>query len=459
MPSSSSSSSVSSVSIVPKRKTKRESPRLQKKRKSLADLPTANKKKKKTKKPKKPRAPRTTNYTEEEEKILSQAFCCATTDPLVGTDQKGQDFWKKVKANFDILLQKFVEESGSDLAVKERTHDSLMHKFQRQIQKDVQLFNSYFLNVHNGKPSGWTKEMKMIEAADRFNEAQGRAFKFMHCVDILQAIPKFDPLIAGELEEDGDEAPVHNQLGNTMGGKMERPIGTKSAKKMERDNRSLASNLASIEDKKLASIDKLGEATEKLAMASYYQGDTNVLMQQIQFYQSIGSSQLAAECMNQLKERQAEQRAYFTKVPDSVATPPTVAPAPAPVAFVNIPAKPGIDTPNRSTTSSGAPKLGSDDEEEEKDDEEETNEEEEKEDTKSPAVVLQIDESDEEEDESKVDEAEEKPPSAAALASSMRYSRHATRNDISVVAARKKAAAEKRAAAKKKADAKNITAI
>ena len=134
-----------------------------KKRKSVAGLPTANAKKKKTtkktvnkekkKKAVKKRAPRSTNYTEEEEKILSQAFCCATTDPLVGTDQKGQDFWKKVKANYDILFQKFVEKSDSAcLVVTDRDPPSHMHKFQRQIQKDVQLFNSYFYNVTKEKP-------------------------------------------------------------------------------------------------------------------------------------------------------------------------------------------------------------------------------------------------------------------------------------------------------------------
>ena len=206
--------------------------------------------------------------------MLSKAFCSVTEDPLVGTDQKGSVFWKKVQLKFAVLYQEYVldaEEAGSDcIVVTARDQGSLMNRFKKQIQYEVNLFNGYYLTVTKEKPSGWSKEMMFAEAAQRFNEAQGKAFKCMHCVDILHTIPKFDPFIGGE-EEDTAVPAVHNQLGNTMGGSFTRPMGAKSAKKIERDNRSLATNLASIESKKLAGLQGLGNSTERIAMAMHYQ--------------------------------------------------------------------------------------------------------------------------------------------------------------------------------------------
>ena len=88
---------------------------------------------------------RALNYTEEEDKCLAQAFCSVTGDPTVGTDQKGADFWGKVKAKFDTLYKAYVDGCDDDVLAIEngRDQNSLTNRFQKALQKETFLFNSY----------------------------------------------------------------------------------------------------------------------------------------------------------------------------------------------------------------------------------------------------------------------------------------------------------------------------
>ena len=100
------------------------------------------------------------------------AFASVTTDPRKGTDQTSTEFWNKVKAKYDTLYQPKSDDDQNFVAV-ERTPGALISRFQKQIQKDVNVFNAYYHTVTNENHSGWDKQMNLDAAAERFNEGTG----------------------------------------------------------------------------------------------------------------------------------------------------------------------------------------------------------------------------------------------------------------------------------------------
>ena len=111
-----------------------------------------------------------------------------------------------------------------------------------------------------------------------------KEFKYMHCVDILQVLPKFDPMIEEDIdlsmavdltaEEDaeGDKKPAAvNGFGAPMGAAFKRPIGSKAAKAGRKDEYSVASMESSKIDaiREMTSTHKL--LTQEIKMNTHYQ--------------------------------------------------------------------------------------------------------------------------------------------------------------------------------------------
>jgi hypothetical protein len=94
----------------------------------------------------------------------------------------------------------------------------------------MNLFMSFLKRVYECPPSGVPKEEWPNIAAENFHEHHDRHFKFLHCVSILNQLPKFDPGSAVDPDtvieiddedvdmEDGDKKPsARNKIGNPMG--------------------------------------------------------------------------------------------------------------------------------------------------------------------------------------------------------------------------------------------------
>jgi hypothetical protein len=91
-------------------------------------------------------------------------------------------------------------------------------------------------------PSGVNTEEEIHKVAtDNYRDADGHAFAFCYCVEVLQKLPKFNPMVhdadrtsefAAEVS-DGDKKPAAsvNKTGAPMGASLKQPSGSKRAKK------------------------------------------------------------------------------------------------------------------------------------------------------------------------------------------------------------------------------------
>jgi hypothetical protein len=127
------------------------------------------------------------NYTTEEDLIICKAFVNVSTDPTAGTNQKADDFWSKVAVKFTDLQ---ATESEVEVVGHTRDADSIMNRFQRQIQKAVNKFNKYYKEHKEINPSGWNEEKFIQAATDSYLEHEGRPFKWQHCIETLHQMKR-----------------------------------------------------------------------------------------------------------------------------------------------------------------------------------------------------------------------------------------------------------------------------
>ena len=247
------------------------------------------------------------NYTTEEDLFICKAFVSVSTDPTHGTNQKGDDFWSKVAVKFADLQ---ATESEVEVVGHTRDGDSIMNRFQRQIQRAVNKFNKYYKEHKEVNPSGWNEEKFIQAATDSFLEHEGKPFKWQNCIAILHQMPKFNPMMAHHEEEDdnpgvGDDDSNnskrgHNKIGGVMGDSMDRPIGSKAAKRLKKEEISLIT----VQSAKVDSMKELTGATNKLADALVTKAKHDTWMKQATFFANIGNMGKAQEFMQKLEQDQ-----------------------------------------------------------------------------------------------------------------------------------------------------------
>ena len=135
-----------------------------------------------------------------------------------------------------------------DLSLLEsRTSVSVKNRFQRHIQKDLQLHNACHKHYKDKNPSGWNLQQILEAAAEKFRDIHGRPFRFGNCVETLHKLPKFQPNYkdpdADEGSDNEGKKPSHNSIGKVMGHTVPRPMGQKKAKAaMKEDSVTVSSN-------------------------------------------------------------------------------------------------------------------------------------------------------------------------------------------------------------------------
>ena len=229
---------------------------------------------------------RTRNFVQEENIWLARAYVNVSENPVKGVGQKIDVFWRQIKQSFDVLK---AEEGYQESQTKDVdwSWEQLRERFQRAIARPVLKFNKYYKQVKTENPSGANQDDILELAAERYREAEGRAFTLTACVAVLHEMPRFDPMIeletisvdddeeeedAGggvEVEEDGEKKPAAkkspvNTVGTPMGANMVRPMGSKMAKKMYKDEVSMSS---SGESAKAEAVAKLADTQSQLVAA------------------------------------------------------------------------------------------------------------------------------------------------------------------------------------------------
>lgn len=170
------------------------------------------------------------NFRPEEDVSICKAFVYATLNSEKGADQSAAEFWGEVGHAFRQNMQKVRVDNPSFPHIL-RMDTPIKNRWINYIQKETQLFIGEWRKIEKKPPSGTTFEKRKEMAAQKFLEIFEHKFKFMHCVDTLKVLPKFDP----EMEGEGDKL-VNNSSAPIASG-MQRPVGQKKAKAAEKYNR------------------------------------------------------------------------------------------------------------------------------------------------------------------------------------------------------------------------------
>ena len=83
------------------------------------------------------------SWNQTEDVQLCRAWVHISHDPVVGTDQKADVFWKRVLENFELLMSTVSEE---DVVPTTRTQCSIRNRF-KTIQSEISKFVGYFSTV------------------------------------------------------------------------------------------------------------------------------------------------------------------------------------------------------------------------------------------------------------------------------------------------------------------------
>lgn len=270
----------------PKNSRKKASTKVNKAPASVNKAPTSDSKK------------RPKNFTEEEDVLICRAFVNISENPIIGNDQKSADFWSAVQKKYRELVVEELEE-GFHI----RDADAIRNRFGRHIQKDVYVFNGHYKTCKENKQSGYVEDNYFHDALELYLEMEGKPFRFAKCVDILHQMPKFNPMTkndkANNLLEDttsDDDSAQMNQPSEPMGSKLPRPIGSKAAKKLVKDEKQKEHQT----QKKEMMVDRMANASERLAKAIEDKSKRDSALKMASIYASLGDTTRAKELLDEL---------------------------------------------------------------------------------------------------------------------------------------------------------------
>ncbi|KAK9935368.1 hypothetical protein M0R45_022471 [Rubus argutus] len=185
------------------------------------------------------KAKRAKNFSTEEDKLLVSAWLNTTLDPIIGNDQKGAAYWKRI-------WEYFYAEKNFELEC-ERNQGSLMHRWSG-IQLDVNKFCGIYAEIERTRASGTTEQDRIMEAKQKFRSDRGYNFAYEHCWHLLKFHPKWNlelsrkkpknthgasPATSSPVTPSPTSDTINLVDGDNEGNEspfLERPIGKKAAK-------------------------------------------------------------------------------------------------------------------------------------------------------------------------------------------------------------------------------------
>lgn len=183
------------------------------------------------------------NFNSWEDFAISSSFANTSSDPHRGVNQRGNQFWGRVHANYAEL------HSQTDIRIKLnpelRTKDQISNRF-KAISREMNYFFGILRQIETEEPSGTPKEKYPDLAIERFVKIHKRQFKLKDCIEPLKPIVRYNEhgkptlwavlnehLASSESEAERSAAPVDaastNMASCVMGSHMSRPIGKKKA--------------------------------------------------------------------------------------------------------------------------------------------------------------------------------------------------------------------------------------
>jgi hypothetical protein len=183
----------------------------------------------------------------------------------------------------------------------------------------MSIYNRYYKQVKECPPSRTTEEEWYKTAADNYRDAEAHSFAFLHCVEILQQLPKFNPMIddadrSSDVvaeDSDADKKPVAsvNKIGAPMGASLKRPPGSKKAKKelLLRDtslsgSTQLVQQMGRIAD----SHNRIAAVFEKQTEQSNIKDQVSSVQVEYAMHRDMGKDEATMGCIARIQQLQRE---------------------------------------------------------------------------------------------------------------------------------------------------------
>ena len=258
---------------------------------------------------------RSPNFTEDEDLLLVKCWVNCTENPIHGTGQSSKFFWGCVGYRFRQLyhtMECFVEGLV-------RPDQACKNRWLRHIHPCTQKYNKYWRDLVDSKPSGWVVADLPPAAEARYEEMEGKPFLWMHCIDILQKVPKYAPMVKEIVSTaPASDALAINVMGTAMGSQLIRPIGCKAAKKKLKEDASQVS----VSISKAKSYQGLTDATSRLVDATENRTKVEGLNKMAELYFKMGMMEKAAACLEEVRDAMAKKPAAAVTI-DRADTPLT----------------------------------------------------------------------------------------------------------------------------------------
>jgi hypothetical protein len=278
------------------------------------------------------RPAKATNFVALEDMALCKAYVNVTLNPInAAVRQKSSAFWDHIHRKYCALLK---EENPAEV-LTDRDAESLKNRFQRKIQKKMNVYNEYYKQVKECPPSGVNMDDEYHKlAADNYRDAEGHAFPFSHCVEVLQQLPTFNPMVddADRSSEfaaqafDGDKKPAAsvNKIGAPMGAPSKQPPGSETAnKELHLRDMSLSrpTSASSAAMERIAESHSIIASTlQKLSRMQHFDTQMTALQIEYNMHQGVGDLDAARLCISKMQHLRKQFQASTTTATTSSVT-------------------------------------------------------------------------------------------------------------------------------------------
>ncbi|XP_004293182.1 PREDICTED: glutathione S-transferase T3-like [Fragaria vesca subsp. vesca] len=201
---------------------------------------------------KKAAAPRQANFSIEEDKLLVSAWLNISLDPVKGTGQKRQQFWKRITKYFE----------DNKTWTGERSTKSLINRWST-ISSSVSKFCGHYSSIEHLRRSGYTEQDKIVEAKETYKKEERHAFVLDHCWVVLRFQQKWMDEHQNQeskrqqqkvrSSKNHDSINLEDDLEAPEPASLKRPIGRKAAKEANKKAKSNDEGSANEKESKIRS--------------------------------------------------------------------------------------------------------------------------------------------------------------------------------------------------------------
>lgn len=191
------------------------------------------------------------NFKPTEDTELCKAFVAASEDAVVGTNQKGDVFQKKIWHKYCQLIKNYNQNYKASLEY--RTPKSCFNRFKRLSKLALKMIGIKNVQPKKSGDNGEECERLCKKAfCDRNDKDKGLVDTVWNCVIFLEDKPKWKSWQMNEKDDDDEKTP--------------RPIGNKKAKQLAED-RKLLESIVSAGEKTKEAVEE-AKHKEKTALIS-----------------------------------------------------------------------------------------------------------------------------------------------------------------------------------------------